>query len=70
MCVLFVNKAILAVICGFAIGDASATWAWLYVNHVRVVLSQAALIGASYTLPFSGMTSFNYVQDIADIFIK
>jgi nucleoside-diphosphate-sugar epimerase len=30
---------------------------------------KAAVIGRSYTIPFSGTTAFNYVEDVAQVFI-
>lgn len=31
---------------------------------------KAMLSGASYSVPFNGPTSWNYIEDIADIFIR
>jgi nucleoside-diphosphate-sugar epimerase len=31
---------------------------------------KAAVAGRSYTIPFSGTTGFNYVEDVADVFIR
>src|SRR5687768_12157054 len=40
------------------------------LDLLAVVMTPSFVVGRNYAVPFSGMTSFNYVEDIAEIFLK